>query len=51
MKRVSSKEINKSSDWTYFLREMAKVEYVSKVAIEMLIISEGKLHKYKIKTA
>ncbi len=51
MKKISTKEINKSSDWTFFLREMAKLVYVSKVALEMLILSEGKLHKYKIKTA
>lgn len=51
MKKVDNNEIKQTTDWTYFLREMAKIEYVIKVALETLIASETKLQKYRKKSS
>ena len=50
MKKVDNNEIKQHTDWTIFLREIAKIEYVIKVSLEILIASETKLQKYRKKT-
>jgi hypothetical protein len=43
-----SKEMNLKTDWTFFTREVAKMDAVIKYAIEMLIRFESKTNKKKL---
>lgn len=46
--RENAKEIDVCTDWTVFNREIAKIDYVLKTAIYILIYIEAKLSKKKV---
>ena len=43
------KEYLYTSDWTFFLREAAKIDALFKTTIDILRVIEGSLHKKKRK--